>query len=124
MLVLTRRVGEMLRVGDAIEVVVLGVHGHQVRIGINAPRDMIVDREEVAQRKQRERDPGRVAVDPVNTSAPDAIAGSGNPTIRITRRLLSREPAPPAAVSVAVPLTPPRGTKPTLRMGVSKSKQK
>ena len=56
MLVLTRRTGETLRIGDAIEVTVMAVNGSQVRIGIKAPRDIVVDREEIAVRKQRERE--------------------------------------------------------------------
>jgi carbon storage regulator len=54
MLILTRRTGEVVRIGDDIEVTVLGVNGSQVRIGINAPRAVVVDREEVAMRKQLE----------------------------------------------------------------------
>jgi carbon storage regulator len=57
MLVLTRRTGETLRIGDEIEVTVMAVNGSQVRIGIKAPRNVAVDREEIAVRKQRERQP-------------------------------------------------------------------
>ncbi len=55
MLILTRRAGEALRIGDDIEVTVMAVNGSQVRIGINAPRDVAVDREEIAERKRRDR---------------------------------------------------------------------
>ena len=50
MLILTRRVGESLMVGEEITVTVLGVKGNQVRIGVNAPRDVAVHREEIYNR--------------------------------------------------------------------------
>jgi carbon storage regulator len=56
MLILTRRAGEALRIGDEIEVTVMAVSGSQVRIGINAPRNIAVDREEIAERKRRDRE--------------------------------------------------------------------
>jgi len=56
MLILTRRVGETLMIGDAVSVTVLGVKGNQVRIGINAPKDVPVHREEIFQRIKREKD--------------------------------------------------------------------
>jgi carbon storage regulator len=61
MLILTRRVGETLMVGDNITVTVLGVKGNQVRIGVNAPRDVSVHREEIYQRIQKEKDDGNIA---------------------------------------------------------------
>ncbi len=55
MLILTRRAGESLRIGNDVEVTVMAVSGHMVRIGIKAPRNVVVDRQEVAERKRREQ---------------------------------------------------------------------
>ncbi|MGH1542423.1 MAG: carbon storage regulator CsrA [Arenicella sp.] len=54
MLILTRRINETLNIGDEVQVTVLGIKGNQVRIGINAPRDVPVHREEIYQRIKRE----------------------------------------------------------------------
>lgn len=56
MLILTRRVGETLVIGDDVTVTVLGVRGNQVRLGVNAPKDVAVHREEIYQRIQNEKD--------------------------------------------------------------------
>ncbi len=54
MLILTRKVGESLMIGDEVTVTVLGVKGNQIRIGVNAPREVAVHREEVLQRSQQQ----------------------------------------------------------------------
>jgi len=56
MLILTRRVGETLMVGDEVTVTVLGVKGNQVRIGVNAPKEVAVHREEIYQRIKQEQE--------------------------------------------------------------------
>ena len=56
MLILTRRVGETLMIGNEVTVTVLGVKGNQVRIGVNAPKDVAVHREEIYERIKREED--------------------------------------------------------------------
>ena len=58
MLILTRRVGETLIIGDDVSITVLGVKGNQVRVGINAPKDVSVHREEIYERIQNEKLPG------------------------------------------------------------------
>lgn len=55
MLILTRRVGESLIIGDDITITVLGVKGSQVRVGVNAPKDVSVHREEIYDRIQQEK---------------------------------------------------------------------
>jgi carbon storage regulator len=55
MLILTRRIGETLIVGDDVNITVLGVKGNQVRLGINAPKDVSVHREEIYLRIQQEK---------------------------------------------------------------------
>ena len=59
MLILTRRAGETVMIGSDISITVLGVKGNQVRIGINAPKDVAVHREEIYERIQSEKAAGK-----------------------------------------------------------------
>lgn len=70
MLILTRRVGETLMIGDDVTVTVLGVKGNQVRIGVNAPKDIAVHREEIYERIKREQQE--------NAAAASAVEGKAN----------------------------------------------
>jgi carbon storage regulator len=60
MLILTRRVGETVMIGDDVTITVLGVKGNQVRVGINAPKNVAVHREEIYERIKREQNGGRM----------------------------------------------------------------
>ena len=55
MLVLTRRLGESICINDDIKIVIQSIKGHQVRVGITAPRETVIHREEIYQRIQREK---------------------------------------------------------------------
>jgi carbon storage regulator len=71
MLILTRRVGETVMIGNEVTVTVLGVKGNQVRIGVNAPKDVAVHREEIYERIKREE---------------DGEAPASRPTLKVTDR--------------------------------------
>ena len=70
MLILTRRIGESIIIGDDVSITVLGVKGNQVRLGVNAPKDGSVHREEIYQRILTEKDP----------ASPEADIDAGNAT--------------------------------------------
>jgi carbon storage regulator len=72
MLILTRRVGETLTIGDDVTLTVLGVKGNQVRVGITAPKDTPVHREEIYQRIQRQERPSTAPRIPRTTPRPAA----------------------------------------------------
>jgi carbon storage regulator len=74
MLILTRRVGETVMIGNDVTVTVLGVKGNQVRIGVNAPRDIAVHREEIYERIKREEQGGGPSTRPTATG----LNGNGN----------------------------------------------
>jgi len=72
MLILTRRVGETVMIGNEVTVTVLGVKGNQVRIGVNAPKDVAVHREEIYDRIKREEDGYPAVQTPVTKVSDDA----------------------------------------------------
>ena len=75
MLILTRRVGETVMIGNDVTVTVLGVKGNQVRVGVNAPRDVAVHREEIFERIKRENEAGTSSPAPTkNGHAHDAYS--------------------------------------------------
>lgn len=120
MLILSRNVGEVVHIGDEIEVTVLAVNGHQVRLGIDAPREVAVDREEIAKRKQHERATGLFA--DVNATAPQAAASGPPPQVRVTRRRVSTEAVQSSALPRVLPQTAERRKKHTLSIAPSKTK--
>ena len=67
MLILTRRVGETVMIGDDVTITVLGVKGNQVRVGINAPKHVAVHREEIYERIKREQQSDEVQEKPKPT---------------------------------------------------------
>ena len=74
MLILTRRVGETVMIGNEVTVTVLGVKGNQVRMGINAPKNVAVHREEIFERIKREQQGGQPSEQP-RTSRPGLRVG-------------------------------------------------
>lgn len=66
MLILTRRIGESLVIGNNVTMTVLGIKGNQVRIGVNAPKDVSVHREEIYERIQKEKSNNNFESDAIN----------------------------------------------------------
>lgn len=83
MLILTRRMGENLRIGEDVTVTVLGVNGNQVRLGINAPKSVAVHREEVFQ---------RIAAESAAAEAPEEAVVGDIPGVRIVTKKSRRVP--------------------------------
>lgn len=77
MLILTRRVGETVMIGDEVTVTVLGVKGNQVRVGINAPKNVAVHREEIFERIKREAQQGPANDDELNVVREEAATHAG-----------------------------------------------
>jgi carbon storage regulator len=76
MLILTRRIGESLNIGDEIKITLLGIKGNQVRIGIDAPKDVQVHREEIYDKIKREtRKANRKMSDDVLEQASRILSG-------------------------------------------------
>ncbi len=75
MLILTRRVGETVMIGDDVTITVLGVKGNQVRVGINAPKHVAVHREEIYERIKREQR----AAGAVNGETPKSVPSFAPP---------------------------------------------
>jgi carbon storage regulator len=77
MLILTRRVGETVMIGNDVTVTILGVKGNQVRVGVNAPRNVAVHREEIFERIKREEHDGDPASG-ARAASPRANGHNGN----------------------------------------------
>jgi carbon storage regulator len=73
MLILTRRVGEAVMIGNDVTVTILGVKGNQVRVGVNAPRDVAVHREEIFERIKREDHGGGSDGQPKSGNGQDSL---------------------------------------------------
>ncbi|HAT9067966.1 TPA: carbon storage regulator CsrA [Legionella pneumophila subsp. pneumophila] len=68
MLILTRRIGEALMIGDEVNITVLGVKGNQVRFGINAPLSISVHREEIYLKLKKEKEQGGFYIKPIHVN--------------------------------------------------------
>lgn len=97
MLILTRRVGEAIKIADDITVVVLGVKGSQVRLGIEAPQGVAVDRKEIAERKAAGLPKPQAAAAAASAAPPESQPLYGNRTEAEWRQLLQDEAEEQAA---------------------------
>lgn len=95
MLILTRRIGETIMIGDDVAITILGIQGGQTRIGIDAPKDISVHRQEIYNRIQQENNPGWQP-EPGNAVevAPAARAHKTSITIRSRNRFWANSEAP------------------------------
>jgi carbon storage regulator len=84
MLILTRRVGENLRIGEEVSVVVLEVNGNQVRLGITAPKSVTVHREEVFE---------RIAQEERAAAMPKEARTAGTKSVRVSLKKPGRRPS-------------------------------
>lgn len=84
MLILTRRIGETVMIGDDVTVTVLGVKGAQVRVGVNAPKSVAVHREEIFKRIQTEREAAQTSGKrpPAGDVPPAGVPPAGVPPAR------------------------------------------
>jgi len=80
MLILTRRMGESLRINDDVSITVLGIKGNQVRLGIDAPREVEVHREEIYQRIQAEKQ-NRLVRDADDNTTLDTVTHEHTPFV-------------------------------------------
>ena len=89
MLILTRRVGETVMIGDDVTITVLGVKGNQVRVGINAPKHVAVHREEIYERIKREQHSDEVDNNPKPAECAPACGRAARATAAPTPQALA-----------------------------------
>jgi len=90
MLILTRRVGETLMIGDQITVTILGVKGNQVRVGVHAPKDVSVHREEIYERIQKETDEASGSSSHASQSSASSVSSPASSSTSSTPKIQTR----------------------------------